>query len=722
MLLLRIGTALVGTGICLLVAFLLASRLLRGSSIVVRMVAGIVLGYWLAAWTFEVLGLLGWFELRVIIPLLVLLPMAVLVYHRSSVVSRLRESWGEMGAEAQQLRQELRAHRWVTAGLALIGVHLVVRMIRALATPCFGWDDFTYHLFRAGRWVQNGSLALEPAPDAWTYYEFFPWGGDLIWAWSLVWRVGDVLVPFGAIALWSTVLLTAYAVARELGQERSTALIVATAIGVLPSQVSQMATAYVDNVVLVLVLVVSLFLLILWRPGTGGAGQGSPDSGLSASLLVGASCGLGLLVTMSFLPLLAPAAIILVWHSLSRRRSKEVLAFLLGLMVAAPNLAFNWVMRGSPFYPFEIVRFLPYNEQHSWILSKYGEGATAPELARAAKALVFNLFPLDPFLNVGLLGVVLVVLGWVGSMRLARTTRGRWFLLWVAAGAGLTIASFLSPRNSSMVVWWTLMMGRFLVPSLAGLLVASCLVRPVLLHRLLVPVLVIEYFVYARRGWPMEQVVATVQVAALVGLIVVIGMLLTRWRQRFLPLWLSLAIAASLVLLAIVGVRERYRYDAYRLFAERELLDFHGAPPTSAWPIWQRLDETGPNRVAATAGFDGLTGHNWFRGSLLGAWLQNEVLYLPVTADGRLISYRDRQVLVETADRAAWLTRVRQRDIDRVVALGPANIEHRWMLDLPEIFDIEITMGNDHFLLARVDKEALAHYLTSAPAEEPDRF
>jgi len=285
----------------------------------------------------------------------------------------------------------------------------------------------------------------------------------------------------------------------------------------------------------------------------------------------------------------------------------------------------------------------------------------------------------------------------------------------VVVGAGLTIVSFFSPRNSSMVVWWTLMMGRFLVPSLAGLMVASCLARPALLRFVLAPVLLIEYFYYARRGWPVEQVVATVQVVALVGLMVVLGVILTRWRRRSLPLWLFLPVAACLVLLAIIGVRERYRYDAYRLFAERKLLDFHGAPPVSAWPIWQRLDETGPHRVAASAGFDGLTGHNWFRGPLLGAWLQNEVLYLPVTSNGELVSYRDREVLLETADRTAWLSRILVQDIDRVVALGPANIEHRWMLDLPAIFEIEITMGNNHFLLARVNHEALARHLNADP-------
>jgi len=709
--LLGLLAAIVVAACCWVGSFLVADRLFPGTRITVRVVGGLCLGYWLLAWGFETLALVGAFRVGVIFPLVAILAILAGWRWRTEIGDRLTRCRREIQEETAGLWLDLRRFRWVTVGLALVGLHIAVRMLRTLAAPAFGWDDFTYHLFRAGRWVQNGGLVLEPAPDAWTYYEFFPWGGDLIWAWALVWRAGDVLVPAGAIALWCFVLLAAYSVVRELDQDRSTALIVATAIAVLPSQVSQMSTAYVDNAVLAMVLVASLFLLVSLRPQSDSEREGDARLGTPAALLVGASCGLGLLVKMSFLPLLVPAGIILAWQSASRRQPREFVAFLLGLAVAVPNLVFNWILRGSPFYPFEIVDFLPFNEQHSWILSKYGEGATVPELTRAAKALVINLFPLDPFLNMGLLGVTLGVLGTWGSVRLARTSRGRWFLLWVVVGAALTITSFFSPRNSSMVVWWTLMMGRFLVPSLAGLMVLSCLVRPALLRFLVVPLLVVEYFYYARRGWPVEQVGATLKVAALVGLMVLVGLLLSRWRRRTPPLWVSLPIMASLVLLAIVGVREHFRYDAYRLFAERQLLDFHGAPPASAWPIWQRLDETGPHRVAATAGFDGLTGHNWFRGALLGAWLQNEVLYLPVTADGHLVSYRDREKLVEVADRSAWLSRIHQQAIDRVVALGPANIEHRWMLDLPEIFDIEITMGHDHFLLARVNPEALARHL-----------
>lgn len=700
-------TATLAAGLAATWIFLIVDSLLPETDITVRLAGGICGFYWILSWGFQVLALTGGFRLGVILVLVSLLAVMGAI-QRQQVAERLGLARQELGGEISSLWDELKRSKWVAVSLGLVGLHVAVRMMRTLATPAFGWDDFTYHLFRAGSWVQNGGIALEPAPDAWTYYEFFPWGGDLLWAWAMVWGVGDTLVPIAAILLWCAVPALAYAVVRELERGRVTAAVVAMAIGVIPSQAGQISTAYVDNAVLAMVLGASLFLLVYLRSEADGRSA-------TAALFVGACLGLGLLVKTSFLPLALPAFLIVLWSCTKTRRPRDLVAFGLGSLVAAPNLIFNWCYRGSPFYPFEIVSFLPHNEQHSWILSKYGEGATAPELARAAKALAINLFPLDPFLNVGILGVVLIGLGIVGSVQLTKTSRGRWFLFWVASGAVLTIVSFFSPRNSSMVVWWTLMMGRFLVPSLAGLMIASCLVPFLWLRIVLIPVMVIEYFVYARRGWPTGQLVATIQVAALVGLIVLLAFVLQRWIRKPIPLWLSVSAATSLVLLGVVGIREGYRYEAYRLFAERELLDFHGAPPASAWPIWERLNETGPHRVAATAGFDGLTGHNWFRGPLQGAWLQNEVVYLPINTDGDLVSYRDPRELLQVADHMAWLLRIQEQKVDRIVALGPANIEHRWILDLTDIFAIEISMGNDHFLLAKVNQEALSRLLSTAP-------
>ena len=223
-----------------------------------------------------------------------------------------------------------------------------------------------------------------------------------------------------------------------------------------------MSTAYVDNAVLAMVLSASLFLLVLL----------DRERDLSAAaFLFGAACGVGLLVKMSFLPLFLPASLIVAWLAWRRHELSGAVAFAGGITVVIPNLLFNWVHRGSPFYPFEIVSFLPFNRQHSWILSKYGEGATPAELARAAKALVVNESPIDPFLNVGFLGVVLLVLGLVAATGLVRSRRLGWYLFWALSGAVVIVYTFFSPKNSSMFVLWTLTMGRLLVPGLSPILV-----------------------------------------------------------------------------------------------------------------------------------------------------------------------------------------------------------------------------------------------------------
>lgn len=703
MILLGFLAAILAAGCCWVVACLIADRLLRGTGVTVRLVGGLCVAYWLAAWVFEILALAGGFRLGVIMPLVVVVPLAGLLVRRDSVARTMGSLGADLRVEVQALFDDLRQHRWALAGLGLIGIHVLLRMVRTLATPSFGWDDFTYHLFRAGRWVQNGGIVLEPAPDAWTYYEFFPWGGDLLWAWALVWQVGDALVPVGAIGLWSLVLMAAYAVARELGQERTTSLIVATAIAVLPSQISQMSTAYVDNGVLAMVLVCSLFLLVYLKQ----------EKTASAALLMGAAAGLGLLVKMSFLPLLAPAGVIVAWFALRRRRFVDLAAFAIGLSVAIPNLVFNWVQRGSPFYPFEVVGFLPFNEQHSWILNKYGEGATVPELIRAAKALVINESPIDPFLNVGFLGVVLLILGVIGSFKLTGTSRGRWFLFWAYSGGVITVLMFFSPKNSSMFALWTLVMGRLLVPSLAGLLVSSGLVGGRVVRAVILPLMLVEYLGYGRRKWPIEMTVAAIQILAIILAVGGVWFLWrrSRWRER--PVWPVLAVASTIALLAITGVRERWRWDAYRLYSERALFDFHGVPPTMMWPIWERIDQAPPGLVVVTAGFDGQTGHNWFRWPFVGSMLQHEVVYVPVTAGGELVSYRDRETLIAASDHLAWMTRLADSHVDWVAALGPFNLEHQWVLDFPEIFPVEITMGNNNFLLARVDHAALAAYLSA---------
>ena len=252
--------AFVAAGCCAALAYLVVDRISPQTDITLRLASGLCLAYWLVSWVFQLLALAGLFRLWAILALVLVVAM-VFMRQKRDLAQRVGRARDELGEEMAQLWSELKQNRGIAIGLGLVGLHVVIRMMRTLATPAFGWDDFTYHLFRAGRWVQNGGVTLEPAPDAWTYYEFFPWGGDLLWGWAMVWGVGDTLVPVVAILLWCAVLALGYAVVREMEQSRSTAALVATAIAVIPSQVGQMSTAYVDNAVLAMVLGASLFLV-----------------------------------------------------------------------------------------------------------------------------------------------------------------------------------------------------------------------------------------------------------------------------------------------------------------------------------------------------------------------------------------------------------------------------------------------------------------------------
>ena len=155
------------------------------------------------------------------------------------------------------------------------------------------------------------------------------------------------------------------------------------------------------------------------------------------------------------------------------------------------------------------------------------------------------------------------------------------------------------------------------------------------------------------------------------------------------------------------------RYDCYRLFASWELDDFHHNNYIRGWPLWKELDEKGAGTVAATAGFGGGIGHNWFRSPLLGSRLQREVLYLPITTDGGLVSYEDPENVAAVADRLAWLQRLLDSEVEYVAALGPKNIEHAWVQEHSGLFAIELESKGGSWILARVDRSAIEAHLNA---------
>jgi hypothetical protein len=153
---------------------------------------------------------------------------------------------------------------------------------------------------------------------------------------------------------------------------------------------------------------------------------------------------------------------------------------------------------------------------------------------------------------------------------------------------------------------------------------------------------------------------------------------------------LALAVGAGLLAaMAVVGPwwdsqRAADRYRVYEEAAAGAVFDVHPARLPD-WPLWKSVDDETPHVVAATAGWNGV-GHNWARYPLLGTRLQNQVFYVPPTHDGTVIDTRDAEALAAAADEQRWLERLQLLGVDRVVDLGAAPIEARWMAANPDRF------------------------------------
>jgi hypothetical protein len=141
------------------------------------------------------------------------------------------------------------------------------------------------------------------------------------------------------------------------------------------------------------------------------------------------------------------------------------------------------------------------------------------------------------------------------------------------------------------------------------------------------------------------------------------------------------------LVLPLSEVRARFRYPLYAAAAQGAAYDLHPLSATFAgsWPIWERLDDSRPKRVAVTAGWDGV-GHNWYRYPLLGQTFENELVYASPTREGDLVDYRSIERWKHRADLGAWARRLVDARVDFVVALAPEPPERAWMQEHPEMF------------------------------------
>ncbi|MCG3129961.1 MAG: hypothetical protein FLDDKLPJ_00700 [Phycisphaerae bacterium] len=667
---------------------------------------------------------LGAFRIEVVLPVLVLIRVGLLLPRSHRPPSGSFST--DVAAAFRRITRDMRGPLAVVAAASLAIVAL--RVLRGLVAPPLAWDALTYHLLKAGRWVQSGDWAHEIAPDAWGYYAYYPPGGDLLWAVVMLPLRSDLLLAPAGAAIWALIGMGAWAAARGLGARRRTATAGALAVAMLPAVVNYLTAAYVENTTLALVLLSAPFLRrALVRPCGG-------DAALAVAAL---ACAAGVKVTA--LPLLLGGVIAVGWTLCKApQRRATATRILLACLPALPGYVSAWRDTGNPLYPLEVRAgqsvLLPGNEERALVHSarivrglnfdamKLVDALSFPHPLRGEEHL--GLGPLWPIWllagGAGAGGIILSNLKRIRARRVegaasARQCKARdgasravaWTTALMLAGAATVIAGFASESERALRTLFVLSAGRFLaLPCAVFIILATHLPRRAF-ETLSMIAATVGVGLAIPLGWSREDVAACIGAMPALGTAAILGCAawaLGRVIPSFRTLRTGLKVIAVCAGLAAVfpwlqAHKDRWRYPIYAAATEGRAYDAHPlrSDYAASWTIWRHVDAVpaDPGRsptpapsltIAVAAGFDGV-GHNGFRYPFLGSRLSNKVVYVPPTRDGSVIDYRLGEELLGKADFEAWVGRLRDVGVDAVVTLPPRTIEEIWMTARSDVFE-----------------------------------
>jgi hypothetical protein len=672
--------SLLGTALALLLAAALASmawaaadRLLGAAPPRARIAATATIALWWMVTLFEVTARLGHFQLVVVLPI---------------QLAACAIAWS--GADPDRLRGDLASIRdilgdtgWLTR-LAAIPLAALVAFFfcRGFALPPLGWDSLSYHLVHAARWVQAGAFQPEAAPYAWGYFEYFPYDGEVPWAWAMLPYHADDAVALVALLVCCAIGGAAAALARELGAGREQALLAGLIAMFTPAVIRASEVAYVDTQVEAYFLLGALFVVRFLRA----------PSAASAALAC-APLALALGVKLNTAPLAAVgvgamALRLLVADAPWAARAGWVVSGFLPSLSATPAYIRLLVVKHSPTWP-NALSLGPWQvpADPAWIAYQDKPGKAVFQLMK--DQFYEGGVRTPTHLNLGPATAVLALLALVAIAQ--KRDRASAYLLatWIAfTGLCLTTGAqrFVSSSGS----------GRFLLPWAAIAIVTGSRLVPV-------PVLVALLFVQFSYDMPVVRDadgMAALEVALRFGIGLAIGAALV-WaaaRAQGRPL----AIAAGLVVAIVTGgvvseYRATQRYPMYvqsmnkhhPLSVRRTLSRVCITPG-----VWKYLDDGPPHRVAYQSTW---TGHGWYRYPGMGRYLQNSLIYVPPTTDGSILSDEDDHRLKAAFDRDAWFRRLADWKMEYVLTGYPSPIERKVIESLPQCFTLA-TESNGHQL------------------------
>lgn len=672
--------------------WLRAGRPLRRGGSTERFLDGTLLLCWLGVVFFFLLAGLGAF--RVWIAAAVLL-IGGLITGRIVSALTLRRGYRSQGSHQYPAPAEVTLQRpelgdpflWAALPVAAIAL---VRLIKGMVAPPMAWDAMTVHLPKAAFWIQSGSLALPDFPDAWTYYRWFPAGGEILFAWVMLPFRGDLLLgPFGFV-VWLAIWMAGARLARLLGAPSRNAWLAGGALAALPTALVFMTANYVDNLVVLFALLAITHALLFVR-----------DPELRNGVLCLAAIGLAISIKTSSVLLAVPLVVAIAvasWRHRTRLGGGALPAFTAALSLPCVGYLWTWIATGSPFYPIRAPGLeLPFHLELAKLFS--GEAFAPAVLANPGWPGFLRLFwsvsgageaggaVSDSLgyghLNFGLGGAILAAAALVGLLlSLGRVDR-RFSIILCLAGAAMTTPLVLSSDHLALRTVWIGVLGRHLLPAYAPLALCAALLPGRSARLALGASLLASGLHFFPLGWSASM---TEPALYLFGALLVAALTIYALRKFTAePLRartrLGLSALVTVVFLSAWGtIRAQARYPIYR-DATPALGAFDAHPPHPAFAmaasLWPMLDTPEDKLIALSVGRDQI-GHNQFFYPLLGSRLQNRLVHLPTsTATNELeMSARERY---SRAEPDAWLSNLEAASIDLVVGLWQPTPERDWL-------------------------------------------
>ena len=352
------------------------------------------------------------------------------------------------------------------------------------------------------------------------------------------------------------------------------------------------------------------------------------------------------------------------------------------VLVAAPPMVRALRETGNPLYPLTVrvgTRTMLTGDPQLAELMRYGVWR-GDAIVRALFSAT-RMAPDHDHLGFGPATLVLVPAALVGAWR----SRGRYLTAGLFAAAAAVVVPTFMPDARVLWAVWPATTPRLLSGALA--VAAAVAARgtpswPLWMIALATAPLAVPWGVghverkAAVDAWP--------AFAALAAGSVSMAALWSQHRRVVAAAVLGIALVAAVTLAA--PARSRHRWSIYEDAAHATSFDLHALRPqaSGAWPLWRTLDREPPVRLAVAAGFVD-AGHNWYRFPLYGTRFQHDVIYVPVTPDGRLVSYRD-PTFAQMACATCWVDRLAREGVDLVIGLPPTSPEVAWLEAAPDRF------------------------------------